>query len=62
MKTIKPKMSTPSKSTNTKIEPLSLELFNHAAVDLNQNVKLSKKSTRNICLTETNGSHFRIHY
>ena len=31
MKTIKPKMSTPSMSTNTKTEPLSLELFNRAA-------------------------------
>ena len=36
MKTIKPKTSTPSISTNTKTEPLSLELFNHAAVDLDQ--------------------------
>ena len=36
MKTIKPKTSTPSKSTNTKTEPLSLELFNHAATDLDQ--------------------------
>ena len=36
MKTIKPKMSTPSKSTNAKTEPLSLELFNHAVVDLDQ--------------------------
>ena len=29
-------MSTPLMSTNTKTEPLSLELFNCAAVDLNQ--------------------------
>ena len=36
MKTIKPKTSTPSMSTNTKTEPLSLELFNHAAADLDQ--------------------------
>ena len=36
MKTIKPKMSTPSMSTNTKTEPLSLELFNCAAVDVDQ--------------------------
>ena len=36
MKTIKPKMATPLMSTNTKTEPLSLELFNHAAVDLDQ--------------------------
>ena len=36
MKTIKPKTSAPSMSTNTKTEPLSLELFNCAAVDLVQ--------------------------
>ena len=36
MKLIKPKMATPLVSTNTETEPLSLELFNHAAVDLNQ--------------------------
>ena len=36
MKTIKPKTSTPLMSTNTKTEPLSLELFNCAAADLNQ--------------------------
>ena len=36
MKTIKPKTSTPSMSTNTKTEPLSLELFNCAAADLDQ--------------------------
>ena len=36
MKTIKHQTSTPSKSTNTKTEPLSLELFNCAAMDLNQ--------------------------
>ena len=36
MKTIKQKMATPLKSTNTKTEPLSLELFNLAAVDLHQ--------------------------
>ena len=36
MKTIKPKTSTTSKSTNPKTEPLSLELFNCAAADLNQ--------------------------
>ena len=36
MKTIKLKMSTQSMSTNTKTEPLSLELFNCAAADLNQ--------------------------
>ena len=36
IKTIKPKMSTPLTPTNTKTEPLSLELFNHAAADLDQ--------------------------
>ena len=36
MKTIKPKISTPSMLTNTKTEPLSLELFNRATVDLDQ--------------------------
>ena len=36
MKTIQHQTSTPSKSTNTKTEPLSLELFNRAAADLNQ--------------------------
>ena len=36
IKTIKPKTSTPLTSTNTKTEPLSLELFNHAAADLDQ--------------------------
>ena len=36
MKTIKLKTATPSMSTNTKTEPLSLELFNCAAVDLDQ--------------------------
>ena len=36
MKTIKLNTSTPSMSTHTKTEPLSLELFNHAAVDLDQ--------------------------
>ena len=34
IKPIKPKMSTPLKSTNTKTEPLSLEIFNRAAADL----------------------------
>ena len=36
MKPIKPKMATPLMSANTKTEPLSLELFNHAAVDLDK--------------------------
>ena len=36
MKPIKLKMATPLMPTNTKTEPLSLELFNHAAADLNQ--------------------------
>ena len=34
MKPVKPKMNKPPTSTNTKTEPLSLELFNHAAADL----------------------------
>ena len=36
MKPIKPKTATPLMSTHTKTEPLSLELFNRAAADLNQ--------------------------
>ena len=36
MKPIKPKMATPLMSANTKTEPLSLELFNHAAVNLDK--------------------------
>ena len=36
MKSIKPKMNKPPPSTNTKTEPLSLELFNRAAVDLDK--------------------------
>ena len=36
MKPIKPKMATPLTSANTKTEPLSLELFNRAAVDLDK--------------------------
>ena len=40
-KTIKPKMSTPLTSTNTKTEPLSLELFNRVAADLDKRVKLN---------------------
>ena len=35
-KPIKPKMATPLTSTHTKTEPLSLELFNRAAADLNE--------------------------
>ena len=35
-KPIKPKMATPLMSTNIKTEPLSLELFNHAAADLDK--------------------------
>ena len=35
-KPIKPKMATPLTSINTKTEPLSLELFNHAAADLDK--------------------------
>ena len=37
-KLIKPKMATPLTSTNTKtdLEPISLELFNHAAADLDK--------------------------
>ena len=41
IKTIKPKMSTPLMSTNKKTEPLSLELFNCAAADLDKKVKLN---------------------
>ena len=35
-KSIKPKMASPLTTTNTKTEPLSLELFNHAAADLDK--------------------------
>ena len=35
-KLIKPKMSTPLTSTTTKTEPITLELFNHAAADLDK--------------------------
>ena len=40
MKPIKMKMATPLMSTNTKTEPLSLELFNCAAADLDQKGKI----------------------
>ena len=36
MGTTKPTTSTPLKSTNVETEPLSLELFNCAAADLDQ--------------------------
>ena len=36
LKPIKLKMATPLMSGNTKTEPLSLKLFNHAAADLDQ--------------------------
>ena len=36
MKPVKPKMNTPPTSTNTKTEPLSLELFNRTAADLDK--------------------------
>ena len=44
METTKPTTSTPLKSTNVKTEPLSLELFNRAAADLDQKgeIKLQK--------------------
>ena len=35
-KPIQPKMAIPLTSTNTKTEPLSLELFNRAAADLDK--------------------------
>ena len=40
METAKPTTSTPLKSTNVKTEPLSLELFNCAAADLDQKGKI----------------------
>ena len=40
METAKPTTSTPLKSTNIKTEPLSLELFNRAAADLDQKGKI----------------------
>ena len=42
MKPIKPKMATPLTSTNTKTEPLSLELFNRAAADLNKKGEIER--------------------
>ena len=36
MKPVIPKMNKPPTSTNTKTEPLSLELFNRAAADLDK--------------------------
>ena len=39
-KPIKLKMATPLMSTNPKTEPLSLKLFNHAAVDLDKKVEI----------------------
>ena len=36
MEPIKPKMNKPPTSTNTKTEPLSLELFNRPAADLDK--------------------------
>ena len=55
IKTIKPKMSTPLMSTNTKMEPLSLEIFNHAAVDLDQKGEIELKDTRSTCSTMNDG-------
>ena len=43
MKSIKPKMATPLTSTNTKTEPLSLELFNCAAADLDKKGEIELK-------------------
>ena len=50
MKTIKPRTSTPSKSTNTKTEPLSLELFNCAAADLNQKGEIELEKVQEISI------------
>ena len=54
-KLIKAKMATPLTSTTTKteLEPISLELFNHAAVDLDKRVRLNLNVIRNIYLIET---------
>ena len=40
METAKPTTPTPLKPTNVKTEPLSLELFHHAAADLDQKGKI----------------------
>ena len=61
METAKPTTSTPLKSPNVTTEPLSLELFNHAAADLDQKATLSSRSTRSFYSTANNGSSLKIH-
>ena len=50
MKPIKLKMATPLMSTNTKTEPLSLELFNHAAVDLDQKGEIELRDIQKVSI------------
>ena len=50
METAKPTSSTPSKSTNIKTEPLSLELFNYAAADLDQKGKIELQKYKKFLL------------
>ena len=42
-KSNKPKMALPSTKTQTETEPISLELFNHAAADLNEKGEIELK-------------------
>ena len=42
-KSNKPKMALPSTKTPTKMEPILLELFNHAATDLNEKGEIELK-------------------
>ena len=42
-KSNKPKMALPSTKTPTKTEPISLELFNRAAADLNEKGEIELK-------------------
>ena len=42
-KSNKPKMALPSTKTPTETEPISLELFNHAAADLNEKGEIELK-------------------
>ena len=60
MKSIKPKMNKPPTSTNTKTEPLSFQLFNYAAVDLDKKERLNLNIIRNTYLTMNNGGSIQV--
>ena len=45
-KSNKPKMALPSTKTQTETEPISLDLFNHAATDLNEKGEIKLKRYR----------------